>query len=844
MSKKGMNRKILFLFIAFIINLLIAFGIIILTDYAKNVVIGSDTMYHIYRGQWLLDEIRKDNWYPLFNPVWYNGVELMRYWTPAAAYLMALCHLIAGFFNSLPYEIFQLNGQVEFGGFCVYAGFIYLIGSMNWCIVGLKHNRKWLGFFLGFLYFFCPTGIYLFFAEGNLPRSLIIAIFPLFVDSVACFFESGKRRNLLGISITFFLIVMSHVGYAGMVAIAFLIYVLVNIVITYVMKREELISVLSKSLTVIVAILIGFMMAGIFLVPALKGGLAQNSGNTSQVAMLFFQPIFKTLNPIGKYHAGYSYNYFGLAFFLMALLGLFGSKYKGKSEFLTAIIIFFMTSSMFAEVLISLPGGQFLWMTRFLPMLTAIIFFGVMKWKTLKKGLLVFMCVLMLFDSVQVCRVFEPQIPEDTPNEYYEEEAKAELLDKAKEITVNRVALLNSTNASYYLTGIDKPVLQCFGQGWEAATTKKLIVELNEAYDTAEYNYLFDRMIELGCDTVVLDKTIPVHKKYNETKVKKAATANGYELVDDNKKMALFHLKDAKTTFGVITKYDGLAIGEGSLYISRMFPDIEYREDKYLDDYDFDTLKQYSKIYLFKFKYHNIEGAENLITKLASSGTDIYVMADGMPINPHTQTEKFLGVETQKIEFENAFPMIHSKKYGDFVTKLFTKDLKKWHTVYLNGLDETDAYIKVLDKPLSVVGTKLDGKVHFIGMNLTYFYATTRDENVARLLSGIIGISETQLPKREIVPIDIKYNNRSIEINSPRDDVDTTIAMHDIFGGQITSNNNLVYVDSGKTVITMHYPYFKSGLILSIFGFISMILLVVEPFHRKKVKRIDSKKIY
>ncbi len=183
------NRKLfnlLFITLILIINLGIAAVVVILTDKSGNMIIGSDTMYHVYRGQWLLDEIKKGNLYPIYNPLWYNGVELMRYWTPAAAYLMALCQVIAGVVKHV--GLYQLQGNIGAQGFAVYAGMIYFIGAMNWSIVGILRNKRFLGFFIGAIYFFLPTGIYLFYAEGNLPRSLIITILPLFLHFFTRFY--------------------------------------------------------------------------------------------------------------------------------------------------------------------------------------------------------------------------------------------------------------------------------------------------------------------------------------------------------------------------------------------------------------------------------------------------------------------------------------------------------------------------------------------------------------------------------------------------------------------------------------------------------------------------------
>jgi len=832
------KSNLFYFIIILLLNIAVAAVVVYLTDISRNIILGSDTMYHVYRGQWLVDEIKKGNLYPIYNPIWYNGVELMRYWTPAAAYLMALCQVIAGALREC--EICTLQGNIGAQGFAIYAGFIYFIGAMNWCYIGFKRDRKILGFILGLIYFFLPTGIYLYYGEGNLPRSLIITIFPLFMHFFSRFYENRKRRYLVGVSITFALMVMCHVGYAGMVAISMLIYFIIKLPVTYVMDRAELKNTLSKTLTLLLSIIIGFMLTGVFLIPALKGGMASNNGATSQVAVLFFQPLLKSLNPVARFHAGISYNYFGLAMFIVVLLGMLGSRREQKTEFITAFIIFILTAQSFAEVLSSLPGGQFLWMLRFLPIVSALILFAFLKWKTLKKWIVVLLCLIMIADCIPMLTVYKSALAGTNfkdSNKYYENVAKETILDKAKKDTENRLAFFDAGEGTYYLTGYENGVNQLFGQGWEASSTAHQITDINEAFDTGEYYYVFDRLKEMGVDTVVANKSFPTVTKYKADKVEKAAIRSGYKKTDENSRYVYFKLSNVPGTFGVVSKFQGLAIGQGASYLCRMFPNIETAEEDYLDEYSVSDFEKYKKVYLFKFNFHNIDKAESIVKNAAKRGVEFYIMADGVPVNPHTQTEKFLGVEMQKIQFENAFPMIHTTHHGDFVTKLFPTDLRDWRTVYMNGLDNTEAYINVLEKPLSVIGTKENDNIHFVGLNLTYFYSLTRDRHVAQLMENIMDVSTTDLPDRKLVPIKIKVNPRSIEVYTDDDHVNTTLATHDIFEGDFYVKNRMVYVHRGKTLIKMHYPYLAQGVLLSVFGLALLFVLAYQPVYRYRRKR-------
>ncbi len=832
-------KNFFFLLFAIVINFIIAVIVYHFTDISMCVVKGSDTMYHIYRGQWLLGEIEKGNIYPIYNPIWYNGVELMRYWTPAAAYLMALCHYIAKNVNGIGI-IPGYHGGYAFGGFSIFAGFIYFIGSMNWSIIGILKRRRIVGFIIGILSMIIPTSIYLYYGEGNLPRSLIIAFVPWFLYSISSYIDTKKRRYILYTAISFWSLVMCHVGYAGMVAISFLFFIIVFIIFAFLAERKKIIPSILTLCTLVGAVVAGILVAGIFLYPSLKGGMASNNGSTVQVARLFFQPLLKTLNPVAKYKEGYAYYYYGISLFLLAIFGVLGAKRKQKSIFFTALLIVILTAQIFVNYVTKLPGGQFLWMLRFLPIASIFTLFAFLEWKTLKKWILCLIIFLIAVDSIQMLRIYENTGNLKEPEDSYKEVARNSFVDKAKKLTKNRIALMDSSSATYYLTGMGKSVNQMLGQGWEASSTARQISAVNEAYDYGNYMFMFDRMKELGVDTICFNKSLPAVRPYNGQKLRDAAFKNGYVRFSDNKNYSAYRLRNIKSTFGVISKYDSLAIGRGAIHISSMFPSVETADSEYVDEYSLKKLLSYKSIYLAQFKYKNLEKAEKLIKDASEKGVRIYIIADDMPVNPHTRTTNFLGVEAMNIRFENAYPLIHTESFGNFATKLFDESMTNWSTVYLNRLDKVQGSIRVLGKNLGIMGTKYNKNIHFIGLNLTYFYVTTKDKNVGKLLSLYTKNSFDILPKRKIVPIKVEYLPREIRIKANNNNVNTTIATHDMFEGNFKVSKRLVIVNKGETVIKMHYPYLKQGIAVTVLGIIFLIILVIAPWSMISYSKDDD----
>ena len=133
----------------------------------------------------------------------------------------------------------------------------------------------------------------------------------------------------------------------------------------------------------------------------------------------------------------------------------------------------------------------------------------------------------------------------------------------------------------------------------------------------------------------------------------------------------------------------------------------------------------------------------------------------------------------------------------------------------MNGLDEVLGWSDILDGSFPFFGKAVNDNITFIGFNLTYYYSVTRDTTVGRMLEGIVGDSIYSVPDRTFIPLEITYEPDDIVISSPVDGVNTTIAVHDMFEGDFEVLNRLVYVDSGTTKISMHYPYFWMGTSLT-----------------------------
>lgn len=138
------------------------------------------------------------------------------------------------------------------------------------------------------------------------------------------------------------------------------------------------------------------------------------------------------------------------------------------------------------------------------------------------------------------------------------------------------------------------------------------------------------------------------------------------------------------------------------------------------------------------------------------------------------------------------------------------------------------------DQKLTFLGMKDDlPNVYFLGLNLMYEAVSRKDAALVDILNDVLGISNEQLPDRELVPITIAYKEDGLSIDVDADfdqetGVNTSIAAQDIFTSdqEISEQMNLLVVHERHTEISFVYPMFVPGIIITISGFICFILCI------------------
>lgn len=766
---------------------------------------GSDTMYHVYRGDFVYRSILGGDWWPSYNPMWYNGVQLLRYWAPLPAYFMALCQALAG-------------GD-PLDGYLVFVGMICFLGALPWLYIGFGTGRPWLGVAVGALWFFMPNNLCALFLEGNLARSVSMIFLPLFFHFCNAYLERPGRARLLGAAVSFALVTLCHLGYGGMVALGVLLYLLLHRIIV---RRRGVV------LPLVGAMVAGFLILGVWLYPSLVGGIT--SLDNAEVMEGFFQSLWISLNPLERYASDNGNFYFGLAAFLTTALGVLLSRREEMPGFWAGLLLCLCTSSSMYPVLKLLPGSRYLWMLRFISIALCMILYGYLRWNTLRRPLVCLLLLLLCLDTVPSLGLIRGTQSGELAEDRLNMAQELTLISAAQKLTEQRMALMDlsrlSATGAWLVSAWNDPVPATFGAGWEAAATAGNIVQLNRALENGQYSYLFDRCMELGNDTVLVQRSSMWKEEDGVSQLDKAAAAVGYCLVDFNENYRLYHL-DVTGNWGTVTDYPALGIGAGAAATALGFPAMEEAESTNLNDYTFEELSRYSLILLSDFTYDDRQTAESLVLRLSEAGVRVVIAADGIPEDRKTHNQSFLGVVCNAISFSNGYPELDTID-GLLNTDLFPPGHTDWDCVYLEGLDQR--WGAVLDDGLELdfYGTVKNDNLVFIGLNLTYFFSLTKDPTVERLLSHAMALPADQLPVREIVPLEVEILNQQITVTSPRGEVNTTLAFHENFESSqaISSRNHLTVVEEGVTSITLRYPYLKEGLAVSAAGVILLLLLL------------------
>jgi uncharacterized membrane protein len=713
-----------------------------------------------------------------------------------------------------------LAGGSAYNGYLLLVGLLFFADAWAWLRIGVRRDRPILGAALGVVWFFLPYHLHMLFVTGNAAWCMGLPLLPLLLNRIEEFMQTRSWKRLPQIAVGILVLTLLHPGLAAMTALGILVYLIV---------RAIVVRAADGTGTMILTLLAGLLLGGLWWAPYLFSGVLRQ--DTSEAMLASFQSLLQSLNPVSYWTSGGEAIYFGLSILLAALAAILFAP-RASSGWASAILLL-LTGSVACMVLGILLGSQMLRMFWLFPLAAAAAFLALLLWRTARRPVVLLLCALLMLDCVPGLQLLtgSGQVS-STAEERAEATMSAALLDEAQSITKHRLAVLDEGNLGseglYLATAYGEPVDVIDGDDRDRAATGDRLRQISRALTGGNYLYLFDRCLELGCDTILLQTGLLPQADLESGLPSAAAEQVGYALVDDVGAYLLYHA-DLGDAWGVVSQYPAIGIGTTAYYTSLSYPAMEETDDTNLNHYTFEQLSGYELVLLSGFTYDDRDAAEKLVLALSEAGVRVVIEADGVPESRITHDRSFLGVICSDIEFENGYPEMDTID-GILNTDLFPQGYTEWETVFTEGLDDVWGVVFDNDVELPFYGTVKNENIVFVGLNLTYHYALTNDPTVGALLSHAMALPTDRLPERTIVPVTLEQTAQGLTLTTEYDHVNTTLAWHDFFRttDSVERRNGLLCIDAGTTVIDFAYPDFWQGLAATALGLLLIILLTVN----------------
>lgn len=783
------NKHDVFIF-SLIIILICAIAVITYINRNGFYPWGSDTFGHLFKGQLLFDTLKNNNLFLNYSETWYNGFQPFRYWAPLPYYILAILNFIS---DNI---IFTFNLLIFL---------VFIVGAVGWLLYGYYLNRIWISLIIGLLWFFVPNNLRILFSEGNVPYVIINTLLPYIFLFLHKALKENNIKNYIVLSLLLALSTLVHAMLCAMISISIFFY----LVFDFILNKD-----FRKNFIVLTYCFLGILLASFWLYSSTQGGLLsldKNAVSSVMESQLYNMSV--SLNPFLRLQDKEIY-YFGLSFTLLAIFGILFKNKKEKTGVYVALLILLGTSKFAFPFLTVFPLNQFLWMNRFTSIAMAFILSSFLTYSYLRKELIIFWIIILSLDCFISAKVLTSSrtFPSDIAKE----------LDIGLRVVSQRIALLDNSTfgsfPSYYLkyNSINKKGSQVYGWSWQGAGTSKNIVMLNTSLEKNYFNYLFDRSLELGADTLIIKKSFinDFEKLYTSAEI------IGYKVVEENKYTITFKYP-VDFSFGTSNEYHGIAIGKYAGNITYIFPKLYLGNSEYLDDYSFEKLQNEKLIFLSGYKYKDKNKAEDLLLKLSRNNIKVILDIAGAEKNT------LFDVIPQEIIVNSRFEEFSYKSKQLTLTQ-FPQNLSSWKTNFINVTRDKSNYAVINNKLINYLLKKDNDNLTFLALNLPYYSFLTKDENAISILEDLFDMKAFEIPRRNIVRTHIDLKEKNLFISCEKSNTIVPIALIDGFKnvyGDFKNFNNLILTNSKDLSFKIIYPYFYIGIIMSVIAVIFLVAL-------------------
>lgn len=783
------NKKYHLLIFSLVVIFL--YGVLTIIYINKNgfYPLGRDVFGHLFKAQTLYETIKEKRFFLNYSEAWYNGFQPFRYSAPFSYYFLALLN----FFSEN--IIFTYN----------FTMFLFLIvGALGWFFNGMYINNIWISLVIGILWFFVPNNLRTLFLEGNIPSFFINTLLPFILLFFQKCLKEDRVINYIMLSVMLSISTLTSAVSSIMIIISIFIVLLIESIV-----RKKVL----KNLKIFLYSVLGIFTASFWLYPAFKGKLSmlREFNSAGAIGNRLFS-LSTSLNPILRFKDR-EVVYFGVSFLLLALFGILFKNREGKSGFYVGVILFLGISNVVYSFLKIIKINDQLLINSFFSISIAFILISFLTYTYLRKELIVFWILLISLDCFISARIL-------VSSDVFPRSVASQLIS-GLEVSSERIALLDNKTfgsfPSYYLkfNSINNKINQVFGWEKQGEENNKDITRLNNSLENNYYNYLFDRSLELGADTLIVKKDLvsDLQGFY------KASNEIGYQIVKEDKDTIILKFP-VNYSFGTSNEYKGVAIGKYANNITYIFPSLYVGESEYIDDYNYEELRDKKVVFLSGYRYKDKGKAEDLLLRLSRG--DVKVIVDMAGIKENT----LYNIIPQEIVVREGFKEFYYKG-EDLSLSNFPSNVTEWKTNFFN-ISNIESYAVIESKIISYILKKDNENLSFLALNIPYYSYVTKDNNCIKILEDLMNLKAYEVPKRKVCKVRINLNENNIFIESGSKNTILPMVYGDYLKrntGEFENINNLVEIKSKNGVFKIIYPGFYEGVIISIIS-VSLIAIL------------------
>lgn len=794
---------------------------------------GSDTWGHLFKAEFLYQEILKGNFYPQFTEYWYNGSQPFRYWAPLPYYLLAFLRWLTG-------DIFVAGSYFIF--VCA------LFGGLSWLFFAGRMGL-WPSTMSGAVWTIWQDHVRVAFQEGNLPRVLATALLPVLFFAFLQLLE--KRKALSGAAATavlVHLVVLCHAMISAVYCISLSMFAFFLWVFRGCRFRELLLGTL--------VLAGGVASASWWLLPGLTGGITEinaeavKSAALSGVASLSFVPAAVSLDPLYRFTSREVF-YWGISILLALLVTLATWRAKppwAKSLAVCGTILVLITFPSMRLFYVLLPLSHLLWPLRFtsfaaLALLASGFTFQLPEGKRvrfLKSYRAAALLSAGLFAVILVDCLFSLRLLVFTTTKSFNLMQSSDFLKGTPGWRVATIDLSRLDSPPSFVYSLVNRREQVFGWAWQGAVTSSNIVLLNTGLEMQYYPFLFRSCLYLGAtDMIVLDKMVGKPEDFQE-----AAERAGYRRQAKFDSISVWHRDDRP--YLVEKRNRGIVIGKHAGIIALQFPELEMGSSIYIDDYQLDELQKHNLIILAGAEWRSKAKAEETVTRFAASGGRAFIDLAGMPQNVLARQPEFLGVYGEPVTLKGGLEV--SGRGRSFTLQPFSPAIPLWKSYVPLGLDEVELEFIYYGNRAPVYGYKYIGgaRVGFLGGGITYHAFLTGDPVASKLVKDIFNLRSEYTPNPVLPLLDYRAGEDGYAMSYYSDhDFEAVVPVAAIDGIRVQIDGeprppgkfeNLLQLDlpagGHRIVISIEKtPVYRWGAVLSL---TSVFLMVVALLYARK----------